>query len=58
MGRNFFSKAYFGKFNIKFANKSQNRGTFLIVGKYMGPILGQNLVNVWVTFHCRQRDPY
>ena len=30
---------------------SENRGKFLIAGKYMGPILGQNLVNVWVTFH-------
>ena len=39
------------KFNINFAKNAQNRDTFLIGGKYMGPILGQNLVNVWVSFH-------
>ena len=31
--------------------KSQNRGKFVSFGKYMGPILGQNLVNVWVSFY-------
>ena len=39
------------KYNTNFAKKSQNRGKFLILGKYMGPIMGQNLVNVWVSFH-------
>ena len=39
------------KFNISFANISQNRRTFLIVGKYMIPILGQNSINRWVSFH-------
>ena len=41
----------FSKFNTNFAKMSQNLGTFLIFGKCMGPILGQNLVNVWVSFH-------
>ena len=30
-----------GKFNINFAKMSQNRGTFLIFGKYMGPTFGK-----------------
>ena len=57
MSRNFCQKPIFeknenlqnvGKFNINFA---KNQGKFLIFGKCMGPILGQYLVNVWVTFH-------
>ena len=39
------------KFNINFANISQNLGKFLIADKNMGQIFGQNLVNVWVSFH-------
>ena len=50
MGRIFFQKPFFRKFNTNLANISQNRGKFLIFGKCMGPILGQNLVNVWVSF--------
>ena len=54
MGRIFFKTLFsrnFRKFNTNFAKNSQNRGKFLIFGKCMGTILGQNLVNVWVSFH-------
>ena len=38
----------FGKFNINFANISQNLGAF--AGKYLDPILGPNLY-VWISFY-------
>ena len=56
MGRHFFSIAYFRK---KIEKITQNRSKlFLIAGKYMGPILGQNLVNVWLTFFFPAAHPY
>ena len=46
MGRNFFKSLFSPNLAYILQTKSQNRGKFLIFGKYMGPILGQNLVNV------------
>ena len=40
----FFQKPIIEKF-------SQNRGQIFEFGKCMGPVLGQHLVNVWVSFH-------
>ena len=61
MGRNIFQKPIFAnltqilqkcrKIGTNFAKMSQNRDKFLIFGKCMGPIIGQNLVYVWVNFH-------
>ena len=34
-----------------FSKMSQNQGKFVIFCKYMGSIWGQNLINVWVSFH-------
>ena len=46
-----FSRNFRKKINIDFAKISQNRGKFVIAGKYIGQILCPNLVNVWVSFH-------
>ena len=43
------------KFNINFVKFTQNHLHFLVVGKYMGPILGQNLANRWVSFNFPYR---
>ena len=67
MGRHFFFNSLFSrnfrnKISQLFANLTQilqtflKFGTNLIAGKYMGPIdmgpiMGPNLVNVWVSFH-------
>ena len=65
MGRNLFQKPistkfsknrqHFGKFNINFANKSQNQGKFLIAGKYMGPIFGSKFGKCMGQFSFSQR---
>ena len=51
MGRIFFQKHIFAKFSKKSPTFIKIGANFLIFGKCMGPIMGQNLVNVWVSFH-------
>lgn len=50
-----FFKSNFWKINVSYfftiANTFQNQQQFLTAGKYMGPILGQNLFNGWVNFY-------
>ena len=51
----------FMKFQKQIAENSakcQNPRAFLIGGKYMGPILSQNLVNGWVNFYFLSSTPY
>ena len=49
----------FGKMNVHLAKTSQNRQKFLLtVGKCMGPILGQHLVNEWISFISPAAHPY
>ena len=42
----------FHEININFAKTNQNWQKLLIIGKYMGPVLGQTLVNGWIHFHA------
>ena len=46
-----FGKSMGRKFNTNFAKNLKIGANFWLFGKCMGPILGQNLVKVWVSFH-------